>query len=128
MNVMCGGSMYQHVDGHAGVKHKAWDVRTNEYFEVTSTHHQMMIAGEAGEVIVAARCSSKKERMKVDYGILVLYDNTPLDVEVVYYPWTNCLCFQPHPEFAGEEELAIRYIDYVEDLCLKGSSIIASNV
>lgn len=124
LNVMCGGELYQHVDGHVGVIHKAKDIRTGETFDVTSTHHQMMIPSKEADIIITASCSTKKERMKTDYGILVIFDNTPLDIEVLYYPKQNCLCFQPHPEFRGQDKLAERYMDYIEDYCLGKSSLI----
>lgn len=124
LNVMCGGKMYQHVDGHARGSHMAVDTRTKEEFMVTSTHHQMMIAGQDGTHIVTASCSSKKERMKVDLGILVIYDRAPIDVEAVYYPWQNCFCFQPHPEFPDQDELAERYMAYLEEFCLTKSSTV----
>lgn len=127
LNVMCGGSLYQHVDGHAGGIHEAKDVRTSKTFKVTSTHHQMMLPSKDADIIVTASCSTKKERMKTDYGVLVVFDRAPIDIEVLYYPAQNCLCFQPHPEFQNQEELAIRYMDYVEDLCLDRSSLIVSN-
>ena len=127
LNVMCGGSLYQHVDGHANGIHKAVDIHTGEAFKVTSTHHQMMITGTGADTIITANCSSKKERMKTNYGIIVIYDNTPMDVEAVYYPRQNCFCFQPHPEFEGQDELAVRYLDYVEDLCFRRAALSSGN-
>jgi gamma-glutamyl-gamma-aminobutyrate hydrolase PuuD len=101
LHVMNGGKMYQHVDGHAtGRTHKLRDVQTGEEHSVTSTHHQMMRyegLGE-GELVAYADESSFKETMSDD-GII----DEGVDVEVMWYKDTNCLCFQPHPEFIGAD-------------------------
>lgn len=103
LNVMSGGTMYQHVDGHAiAGTHEAIDLDTGEKVQVSSTHHQMMRPSGEGTIIAVAYQSSFKEYMedeeikKIDGG-----RNEP-DVEVVFYRDTNCLCFQPHPEFFGK--------------------------
>lgn len=93
LNVMSGGSMWQHVDNH-GRRHEIIDLISKEAIkEVVSTHHQMMIPGPRGEVIAIASeatefISAKHERPKPEF-----------DTEVVFYNSTNSLCFQPHPEY-----------------------------
>jgi hypothetical protein len=37
-----------------------------------------------------------------------------LDVEAAFYPETNVLCFQPHPEFNGVSECCALYFSYLE--------------
>ena len=56
LNVMNGGKMIQHVDGHAtGRDHKLTDRVTGEEHSVTSTHHQMMIPNdETAEAVAIA--------------------------------------------------------------------------
>lgn len=83
LNVMSGGSMNQDVEGHLG-DHVAYvDTGIQAALIVTSTHHQMMIpSGEAKEIMVAF------ER-----------DISQRDIECLYYPDTNSLCYQPHPEY-----------------------------
>lgn len=101
LNVMSGGKMWQHVNNHAigGVHdliltNQAPDIG-NKLFKVTSTHHQMMIAGEEGIVWGIANLSTSRESDKErEYGH---YDDT----EIVFYPHTNSLCFQPHPEYVN---------------------------
>ena len=116
LNVMSGGSLYQHVDGHAvGGTHVALDKTTGEEFQVTSTHHQMMKPDRTGMVLVTARESSFKEECVIEGTTNKHLSDIVEDVEVVYYEHTNCLCFQPHPEFPGHEELADRFFVYVED-------------
>mgnify|MGYP003632752758 CR=1 FL=1 len=95
LNVMNGGKMHQHVVGHAtGQDHLMWDVDTKEEIMVSSTHHQMMKPARHGKVLATSNVCSRREDPKgQDVG--GEWD----DIEVVYYKRTNCLCFQPHPEF-----------------------------
>lgn len=98
LNVMSGGHMIQHVEGHAnGHQHDAIDLVEDEAVCVTSTHHQMMVPSRAGRLLLIAGIVGER------------------DTEAVYYAHTQCLCFQPHPEFdeAGKEcrDLYFRYLD-----------------
>lgn len=116
LNVMCGGSMWQDVDGHAnGKSHRATDTRTGEVFHVTSTHHQMMIPADSGEVILIANESTRKEK-RGKPGTTVLHIDRQCvepDVEAVWYEEQRAFCFQPHPEFSGNKDLSKRYMDYL---------------
>ena len=100
LNVMNGGIMYQHVDGHTLRSHKLWDMRRQYFVDVTSTHHQMMIPSPDATVIGVAGESTIREW--VDDENFVQADHRQhdeWDYEVLFYPRTSCLCFQPHPEF-----------------------------
>ena len=111
LNVVNGGSMYQHVDNH-GRPHVIYDTETNkEICLATSTHHQMMIAGKHGKVLAFANESAHRECM-VGKSILE-YKGAADDTEVVYYDATKCLCFQPHPEI-GPKELKDYYFSLLE--------------
>lgn len=94
LNVMNGGSMWQDVDGHAiRGTHTLLDVTTGKVIDVTSTHHQMMVKAGHGCLIAYANEAQRKESMKegqTDYG---------KDTEIVFYPDSKSLCFQPHPEY-----------------------------
>lgn len=102
LNVMSGGEMYQHVTNHAGQWHDIKDVETELSFFASSTHHQMMRPGNGGVVVaVASNGGSKEYCHKIGdarNGIIKQTADEP-DTEVVFYPNTNSLCFQPHPEF-----------------------------
>lgn len=98
LNVMNGGKLWQDVNAHLGA-HTVLDVRTGEYVDrMTSTHHQMMRPADDGEVLAVASLSTSKkcdgEHLLTDAPV----ENS--DVEVVWYPASMCLCFQPHPEFS----------------------------
>lgn len=97
LNVLSGGSMNQHVDGHAtGNNHLITDHASGEEIMVSSTHHQMMVPSD--KAIILATANIVKWPLHVD-------------VEVVYYPHTNALCFQPHPEFFSTDHECVQYLN-----------------
>ena len=100
LNVMNGGKMYQHVTNHTG-SHLITDVHTKEALLATSTHHQMMRPGIAGKVIATAEMNGSKQHMNGDK--IVTQTSPEPDYEVVFYPHTQSLCFQPHPEFGSDK-------------------------
>lgn len=120
LNVMNGGKMWQHVNGHAiHGTHVAYELP--EHFshktqvinevQVTSTHHQMMRINKKVDHLPlvyaheATRLESGSERVDAKY-----HD----DIEAVYYPTTKSLCFQPHPEFPGYDECTALYFRLIK--------------
>lgn len=99
LNVMSGGRMYQHVTRHCG-DHDITDLTTGETLLVSSTHHQMMMPSEQGQLVASSHLGGSREWYD---GEVFKRDISDEDIEVVYYEHTNCLCFQPHPEFDGVE-------------------------
>lgn len=98
LNVMNGGKMWQHVNGHAVASgHAILDVESGEWINgMTSTHHQMMIPDKDGFVVaLAEEATYKQNASKVEEREIPETD----DVEVVWYSNTRSLCFQPHPEY-----------------------------
>lgn len=109
LNVMSGGAMWQDVDNHAiHGTHMLFDLDTGEVVDVSSTHHQMMKPSSEGNIIATASESYRRENV---YSIDGGFDD---DVEVVYYPNTQCLCFQPHPEYPSFESCQDYYFDLIE--------------
>ena len=100
LNVMNGGTLYQDVDGHLG-SHIAYTADGKEV-EVSSTHHQMMIPDTDGVVLMTARCSTRREVMLNGEAVIDASPNHD-DVEALYYPDNNVLCFQPHPEIMAKD-------------------------
>lgn len=108
LNVMSGGAMYQDVDGHAiHGTHECFDRGSGQVFNVTSTHHQMMLPSHNGRIIATADQSTRREYMQD--GEIKVHDSVGGDVEVVYYRHTDALCFQPHPEFVGATDTSDYY-------------------
>lgn len=102
LNVMCGGSLFQHVDGHHK-SHKAKLEGTDMTLEVTSSHHQMMLPKldygvDRPELILTADESSFRQK----FSALTALSNDEItlpDIEALFYREDECLCFQPHPEW-----------------------------
>ena len=112
LNVMNGGKMFQHVDGHAiSNTHPLEDV-DGRIIEVSSTHHQMMRPSSKGKIVAAAHSLTTFKEYMIESTIGHVVD--PLDVEVVCYEDSNCLCFQPHPEFQGVEDCRSYYFECLE--------------
>lgn len=112
LNVMNGGSMYQDIEGH-GIHGTHWcrDFTTDKIHEVTSTHHQMMKPGSKAEVIAAGADATDV----IDYnGAEFLRIPKLSSNEVLFYPTTNSLCFQPHPEFAGADTTRDYYFELLK--------------
>lgn len=98
-NVLSGGKLWQDTDNHGG-SHKVQDIMTGTTVTVSSCHHQMMRPGPEAVVLATTKRSTYvqaeneyKTRVKEDYD----------DIEVLYYPNTNFLCFQGHPEIDAKE-------------------------
>jgi gamma-glutamyl-gamma-aminobutyrate hydrolase PuuD len=130
LNVLNKGSMWQDVSGHAlNAKHMMRDHWNDIKLPVTSTHHQMMMPGANGLIIGTAIESERRERVnkKIPGSIhtniirtrehLTWSDSdVDQDIEIVWYPDTDSLCYQPHPEFKGEIELRNHYFLLLEQL------------
>jgi gamma-glutamyl-gamma-aminobutyrate hydrolase PuuD len=105
LNVMSGGGMWQDVNKHGLVgSHDMIDLMSGALIPVTSTHHQMMIAGDDGEVLGIAHEASRFEA-----GPGVIRDAPDYDTEVVWYESTNSLCVQGHPEYSSATD---EFVDY----------------
>ena len=99
LNVMSGGAMYQHVEGHTR-SHEITDVLTGDVVYVSSTHHQMMKPSSKAVLVASSTLGGRREWYE---GEIFHKDVSDKDIEVVYYEHTRCLCFQPHPEFDAVE-------------------------
>lgn len=114
LNVMNGGKLFQHVDGHT-CSHSLTDRFTGAKHNVSSTHHQMFRPATDAVIIATASESTIKHSEKLMYKIK--FDGSPLDrqyeqdYEVLYYPKSRSLCFQPHPEYVEPEGTAKYFYD-----------------
>lgn len=120
LNVMSGGTMVQDVQGHAITGgHEVFECHTGDTYNVTSTHHQMMRPGD-NAILVACADNIGKRKQHCDSNGDILAITDTVDVEVCYYPKTNCLCFQPHPEFFNAPtKCRDKYFEYIEEYLLK---------
>jgi len=120
LNVMCGGSMHQHVNNHAiAGTHIAVVVDTGEMLSVTSTHHQMMNPSEYGQVIMVASEATWFEDVVDDEVFRHDITERGEDVEAVWYPSDKVLCYQPHPEYvAAEHECQRQFFSFLKQYLL----------
>ena len=114
LNVMNGGTMWQHVNNHGLTKtHDALCLVTETVYQVTSTHHQMMIPSINGKVLLTANLSTVRE----DADTVI--EGVGTDIEAVYYGDTQSLCFQPHPEYVNiNHECQVLYFEYLNRFLL----------
>lgn len=93
LNVLNGGSMYQHVNNHSGPH----IVKTDEGKEILlcSVHHQLMIPHPSFQLVAWNTESTYREN---DNGHFLRLEDE-VDPEVIYIPQDKALCFQAHPEF-----------------------------
>lgn len=120
LNVMNGGKMWQHVDGHAlGTTHTVFDVESGNRAECSSTHHQMMRPSAKAIILATAKRSTFKENMKgKEINRVRVKKIHCSDIEALFYEETNSLCFQPHPEFNSNEGCRNYYFSLI-NRCLK---------
>lgn len=95
LNVMNGGSMYQHIVGDTHCRGEHEMVLDEVSYQVRSTHHQAMIPGPAGDLIGYAPFTSTVDIWDSHW---MRKETDTQTAEVVWYPDTHSLCFQPHPE------------------------------
>jgi len=120
LHVMNGGKLYQNVSGHCG-NHLVRDVWDDRTYQVSSTHHQMMRDayvedGAVSKILaVAEDVGGYKEYMRDGDIHRIGPGAAAYDLEAIYYPITNSLCFQPHPEFDGVEECRSLYFQYLDE-------------
>lgn len=118
LNVMNGGTMWQHVDGHVG-RHNIVDLFNETEYMASSTHHQMMREGPEGLVVGVAFEANVLEGCRHPDNVFCRYIKHDTmyngDPEVIYYDQgPGFLCFQPHPEFAGLLDLRRIYFNYLK--------------
>jgi len=115
LNVMCGGTLWQHVDNHTCGEHFAIDLDSGQMLKVSSTHHQMINPSDAGRVLMVASESTYKEDMQD--GMHRIESARGEDVEAVYYHSHNVLCYQPHPEYYdADHQCQAWYFDNINKL------------
>jgi len=105
---MNGGSLVQHVDGH----HNKHMITTSEGTRIlaNSTHHQMMLPDAVQHELLAW---STWPMSMVYYG----EDNRKLSIEreaeAVWFPKTQSLCIQGHPEYMPKDSDFVKYCQHL---------------
>lgn len=119
LTVANGGKLIQNVNNHA-----IWGthniVFNDESYQITSTHHQMMYPFDLNneDYKILAYAAPKRSTIYEGDGI----DIPPVEPEIVFYPKTNCLCIQGHPEMMNNECKIVRALNnLVETLIINNN-------
>lgn len=100
---LAGGKLFQDVGGHEG-NHR---ISTNNGMTLVanSTHHQMMVPNEEGEVLAWSTEPMSKKYLGQD-GLCTPPEK---EVEVVWWKNWKALGIQGHPEYMGKNSPFVRY-------------------
>lgn len=111
MCCLSGGSLYQHVNNHAGQNH-ILKLDSGGVIASNSYHHQMM------------NLNKRDGKGKVDHHLIGWVDpvlgtqhkvqggdapKPDLEPEIVYFPRTKALCIQGHPEYLTQDNPFTKY-------------------
>ena len=107
LNVMAGGRMFQHVNGHAGTNHLIFYPALRKQFLVNSLHHQMVDLSADG--IPIAWSDPNRVSMAIDYNGYM--SGLPRrEIEAAVFPKDNSFGVQFHPELMeGDPRRLDRY-------------------
>ena len=95
LNVMLGGTLHQHVEGHRG-DHRMF-TKNGDSMLVTSTHHQML-------------CLPRQEDCElIAWGKETTTPMIDVQPEVVHYPNHRALAVQYHPEYMDKHTRGFSY-------------------
>lgn len=105
LHVMNGGVMYQDVDQHCRLHpmhYSPYNTTNKESPKslVVSTHHQQMKYNPMAERWGVAYESTYRDLEEPTRKARQPHDP---DNEVLFYPLSNTLCFQPHPEYGHKD-------------------------
>lgn len=106
INVMNGGRMIHHLNGHAGADHLMETLKDDELIPVNSAHHQMSIPSKDG--IVVGWASEKRSNIYYGDKDLPVEWSGP-ETEALLYPKTQCFAVQYHPEWLSDDHPGYRW-------------------
>lgn len=109
---LSGGRIIQHVEGHGG-SHEI-ELFDGRKMIVSSTHHQMQLLPSEAKLIAWASPSRSRTYINGDNKEIIPRPN--LECEISYFPNTNCLCMQHHPEMMSSESAGFKI---AQELCEK---------
>lgn len=103
LNVMNGGKLVQHMHGHTGTRHEVVTIN-DEMFNVTSSHHQMMLMPESHLDYVELAWTKDRRSNFYYNGNDEVIEGIEKEMEAVLFPKTKCLGVQWHPEWMHKDE------------------------
>ena len=105
MTAFVGGRLIQHVTGHVGGKGRhVVCTKDDNFFDVTSCHHQMMYPFDVPHEMLAWSNVHLSDQYETADGLVDMKGK--VEPEIVYYPEVNGLAIQGHPEWAIQSTFA----------------------
>ena len=124
LNVMAGGRLMHHMNGHDGTLHTLTGPRIKTPINVNSFHHQMVIPAKDSRVIGWAG----NRLSNVYYGKNDEKESwLPLEVEAVIFPKINACGVQYHPEWMSHKSQGFSFFYNLAErlMCHKMEKLIA---
>ena len=122
LTVMNGGILFQDVQNHAMGGLHPIETADGEKLFITSTHHQMMnpyILKDNEYELIAWAAPKRSASYYVMDGYVEFLESFK-EPEIVYYPKTNSLCIQGHPEYMNPKgEMEKKTLNYINKLISK---------
>lgn len=116
LNVMSGGRMMHHLDGHGGTKHDV--VNTVGAPVLANSYHHQMILPAADAIVVGVA----EHKMSAEYigNMDEAVEYTGPEIEAAIFPATKCFGVQWHPEMMSPDSDGYRFFfDMVSNaLCM----------
>lgn len=98
LNVMAGGKMVQHLENHS-VYH-SMTVLGGKSFEVSSTHHQMMLPPK--DALLVGWATERRSSKYYGEDDKLIDPKPDRETEVVYWPKLRAVGMQYHPEIMSD--------------------------
>lgn len=95
--VKSGGKLCQHIENHSVSRHHKIKTHDNQIIECNSFHHQMQLPPDDAVILATAEPRLSKVYLNGDDEFFV----PEHEYEAAYYPNTNSLGIQWHPEWLG---------------------------
>lgn len=107
LHVMNDGTLWQHVEGHAGPDHYIYDTEDDCLVMATSLHHQMLALNDRIDVLAVCKDQISKKFHSADMVLDLEKEGSNASVEIeieagIYWD-TRCFFVQGHPEVGSEE-------------------------
>jgi gamma-glutamyl-gamma-aminobutyrate hydrolase PuuD len=114
LNVMAGGKMMHHINGHGACNHKITTAKeATDTFYANSYHHQMVIPPKEAYIIAWANEKLSHEYIGDEDEEMDWYGP---EIEGIYIPWDKILGVQWHPEaLSTEDPCCDFYVTMVRD-------------
>lgn len=127
LTVYNGGSLIQHVTGHNNCKDVIYvkdNIYSSKIIEVLSDHHQMMFPYDLPksnyDLIGWSEHFKSNTYLNGDGKETILPYNF-LEPEIIYYPKTNSLCIQSHPEWCIGTKGSDTCLDIIDNYLFKNT-------